>query len=364
MLTLGMFIAGLVALIAGAELLVRGASKLALSFGISPLVVGLTIVAFGTSAPEVAVSLGAVLDGQTDIALGNVVGSNIFNVLFILGLSALITPLVVHIQLIRQEVPILVGTSLLLLVLSLDGRISAFDGAMLFGLLLAYTAFLVVQSRKETQAAKDEYAAEVQPAAAGSWDSRLPVQLLLMAAGLALLVLGSQWLVDAAVVFAKALGVSDVVIGLTIVAAGTSMPEVATSVMAAVKGERDIAVGNVVGSNTFNILGCLGLSGIASGGAGLVVPEAVLNFDLWVMLAVALACVPVFMTGREIARWEGAVFLLYYVAYVAYLILAAQQHAALGTFSAVMMGFVLPLTVITLVIVLLGKRSASAPPHA
>ena len=364
MLTLGMFIAGLLALVAGAELLVRGASKLALSFGISPLVVGLTIVAFGTSAPEVAVSLGAVLDGQTDIALGNVVGSNIFNVLFILGLSALITPLVVHIQLIRQEVPILVGTSLLLLVLSLDGRVSALDGAMLFGLLLAYTAFLVIQSRKETQAANDEYAAEVQPAAAGSWDSRLPAQLLLMAAGLALLVLGSQWLVDAAVVFAKSLGVSDVVIGLTIVAAGTSMPEVATSVMAAIKGERDIAVGNVVGSNTFNILGCLGLSGIASGGLGLVVPEAVLNFDLWVMLAVALACVPVFMTGREIARWEGGVFLLYYGAYVAYLILAAQQHAALGAFSAVMMGFVLPLTVITLVIVLLGKRSAGAPPHA
>ena len=358
MLTLGMFIAGLVALVAGAELLVRGASKLALSFGISPLVVGLTIVAFGTSAPEVAVSLGAVLDGKTDIALGNVVGSNIFNVLFILGLSAIITPLVVHIQLIRQEVPILVGTSLLLLVLSLDGRISAFDGAMLFALLLAYTAFLVIQSRKETQAANDEYAAEVQPAAAGSWDSRLPVQLLLMVAGLALLVVGSQWLVDAAVVFAKSLGVSDVVIGLTIVAAGTSMPEVATSVMAAVKGERDIAVGNVVGSSTFNILGCLGLSGIASGSLGLVVPEAVLNFDIWVMLAVALACVPVFMTGREIARWEGAVFLLYYTAYVTYLILAAQSHAALGTFSAVMMGFVVPLTVITLVVVLLGKGSA------
>jgi cation:H+ antiporter len=360
MLTLGMFLAGLVALVAGAELLVRGASKLALSFGITPLVVGLTIVAFGTSAPEVAVSVGAVLKGQTDIALGNVVGSNIFNVLFVLGLSALITPLVVNIQLIRQEVPIMVGASLLLMVLSLDGRVGAIDGAMLFALLLAYTIFLVVQSRKETQAANDEYAAEVQPAAPGSWDSRLPVQLALMVVGLGLLVLGSQWLVGAAVVFAKALGVSDVVIGLTIVAAGTSMPEVATSVMAAVKGERDIAVGNVVGSSTFNILGCLGLSGMAAGASGLVVPEAVLNFDLWVMLAVALACIPVFMTGREIARWEGGVFLLYYVAYVAYLILAAQQHEALGTFSAVMMGFVVPLTVITLVVALLGRKPSGA----
>jgi cation:H+ antiporter len=361
MLTLGLFVAGLIALIAGADLLVRGASKLALSFGLSPLVVGLTVVAFGTSAPELAVSVGAVLDGKTDIALGNVVGSNIFNVLFILGVSALITPLVVNIQLIRQEVPIMVGISLLLLLLILDGNLSAIDGAMLFALMVAYTVFLVIQSRKETQAANDEYAAEVKPAAAGSWDSGLPVQLLLIAGGLALLVIGSQWLVEAAVVFAKSLGVSDVVIGLTIVAAGTSMPEVAASVMAAIKGERDIAVGNVVGSNTFNILGCLGISGMVSGGTGLVVPEAVLNFDIWVMLAVALACIPVFMTGREIARWEGAVFLLYYVAYVTYLILAAQQHAALGTYSSVMMGFVLPLTVITLVVVLLGKKTVKTP---
>ncbi|WP_127806459.1 calcium/sodium antiporter [Hydrogenophaga sp. NH-16] len=358
MWTLGMFVAGLVALIAGAELLVRGSSKLALSFGISPLVVGLTIVAFGTSAPEVAVSVGAVLDGRTDLAIGNVVGSNIFNVLFILGLSAVITPLVVNIQLIRQEVPIMLGISLLLLVLALDRSLGLWDAVMLCTLMVAYTVFLVVQSRRETQAAVDEYAAEVQPAAPGSWDSRLPVQLALMAAGLGLLVVGSQWLVDAAVVFAQSLGVSDVVIGLTIVAAGTSMPEVATSVMAAVKGERDIAVGNVVGSNIFNILGCLGIAGVAAGATGLAVPESVMNFDIWVMLAVALACVPVFMTGREIARWEGGVFLLYYVAYVAYLILAAQQHAALGAYSAVMMGFVVPLTVITLVVALLGRKPA------
>ena len=360
MLTLGMFLAGLVALVAGAELLVRGASKLALSFGISPLVVGLTIVAFGTSAPEVAVSVGAVLGGRTDIAIGNVVGSNIFNVLFILGLSAVITPLVVNIQLIRQEVPIMVGASLLLLALTLDGGLSMLESALLFGLLLAYTVFLVRQSRAETQAAQDEFAAEAKPAAPGAWDSRLPVQLALIAAGLGLLVLGSQWLVDAAVVFAKALGVSDLVIGLTIVAAGTSMPEVATSITAAIKGERDIAVGNVVGSNTFNILGCLGVSGLFTGSGGLVMSPALLNFDIWVMIAVALACLPVFLTGREIARWEGAVFLGYYAAYVAYLILAAQQHDALGPFSAVMMGFVVPITVVTLVVALL-RRPASTP---
>ena len=235
-----MFAGGLAALVVGADLLVRGASRLALSFGISPLVVGLTIVAFGTSAPEMAVSTGAVLNGQTGLAMGNVVGSNIFNVLFILGLSALIAPLVVHVQIIRQEVPILMGASLLLLVLGLDGRISLTDAALLFGLLLAYTVFLVVQSRRETQAAQAEFEAEIHAPAAGAWDARLPVQIALIVAGLALLVLGSDWLVGAAVVFAKALGVSDLVIGLTIVAAGTSMPEVATSVAAALKGERDM----------------------------------------------------------------------------------------------------------------------------
>ena len=354
-----MFLGGLILLVIGANVLVRGASKLALSFGISPLVVGLTIVAFGTSAPEVAVSVGAVLDGRDDIAIGNVVGSNIFNVLFILGVSALITPLIVNIQLIRQEVPIMIGASLLLLALGLDGRLSFFDGSFLFVLLLAYTMFLVVQSRRETRAAKDEYAGEFKLAEAGARDSRLPVQLLLIGAGLAALVFGSDYLVQASVNFAKAMGVSDLVIGLTIVAAGTSMPEVATSITAAIKGERDIAVGNVVGSNTFNILGCLGLSGLVSGDVGLAMAPSLLAFDIWIMLAVALACLPVFMTGREIARWEGGVFLGYYVAYVAYLILAAQQHDALQAFSGLMLGFVVPLTVVTLVVVMIRRPAAA-----
>jgi cation:H+ antiporter len=303
-----------------------------------------------------------VLDGNPDIAIGNVVGSNIFNVLFILGISALITPLIVNIQLIRQEVPIMLGASLLLLALGLDGKLSLLDGALLFALLVAYTVFLVVQSRRETQAAKDEYAAEVKPAEAGAWDDKLPMQLLLIVVGLAALVFGSEYLVTAAISFAKAMGVSDLVIGLTIVAAGTSMPEVATSITAAIKGERDIAVGNVVGSNTFNILGCLGLSGLVSGDMGLVMAPSLLAFDIWVMLAVALACLPVFMTGREIARWEGAVFLGYYVAYVAYLIMASQQHAALPAFSGVMMSFVVPITIVTLVVAMFGSRSKPADP--
>jgi cation:H+ antiporter len=352
-----LFFAGLAALVAGADVLVRGASRLALSLGISPLVVGLTVVAFGTSAPEVAVSVGAVLEGKTDMALGNVVGSNIFNVLFILGVSALIVPLVVNIQLIRQEVPIMLGASLLLLLLSLDGRLSMNDGVLLLIVLTAYTVFLVLQSRREGQAAQTEYAQEFTPKAPALWLDRMWVQLLLIAVGLALLVMGSDWLVQASVTIAKSMGVSDLVIALTIVAAGTSMPEVATSVMAAIKGERDIAVGNVVGSNIFNALGCMGVASLVSGQAGLLVPQAALNFDLWVMVAVALACVPVFMTGRMIARWEGAVFLGYYVAYVTYLVLAAQQHDALTAFSTTMLSFVLPLTVVTLVVLGLPKSN-------
>jgi len=355
-----MFAGGLLALVVGAGLLVRGASKLALSFGISPLVVGLTVVAFGTSAPEVAVSVGAVLDGRVDIAIGNVVGSNVFNVLFILGVSALIVPLVVNLQLIRQEVPIMIGASLLLLLLSLDGRIGLLDAALLLALLIGYTVFLVVQSRRQTRAAQDEYTEALGPAVTATWDRSPLVQIVLVLAGLAALVVGAQWLVEAAVTFAKAMGVSDLVIGLTIVAAGTSLPEVATSIAAAIKGERDIAVGNVIGSNTFNILGCLGLAGLAAGDAGLIVPPSVQAFDIWVMLAVALACVPVFLTGREIARWEGAVFVLYYVGYVAYLILAAQQHDALRTYTLAMTGFVLPLTVITLVAVMMRRKPSGA----
>jgi len=291
-----------------------------------------------------------------------VVGSNIFNVLFILGISALIVPLVVNRQLIRQEVPIMVGVSLLMLVMVLDGVVQLWEGVVLLAILVAYTVFLIVQSRRQgaaeaaSSAGSEALDDEFKAPAPTDWDARLPVQLGLIVVGLFLLVLGSDWLVTAAVAFAKALGVSDVVIALTIVAAGTSMPEVATSITAALKGQRDIAVGNVVGSNTFNILGCIGLSGVVAGSAGLPVAPSVLAFDIWVMLAVAVACLPVFLTGGEIARWEGGVFAAYYAAYVGYLILAAQSHATLPLYSNVMLSFVVPLTVITLVVSVIRRR--------
>ena len=354
-----MFIGGLVALVLGAGWLVRGAAKLALSFGISPLVVGLTVVAFGTSAPELAVSAGAVLDGKVDIAIGNVVGSNILNVLLILGASAVITPLVVHLQLIRQEVPIMIAASVALLLMMLDGVVATWESALLVGAMVIYTVFLVWQSRRQSASADAEFEGEVD--LNSTWDRHWSVQLGLILFGLVALVTGSHFLVEAAVTTAKQWGVSDVVIALTIVALGTSLPEIATSVTAALKGQRDMAVGNVVGSNTFNILGCLGISGMLST-SGLVVAESVIHFDAWVMLAVALACLPIFITGREIARWEGVVFLLYYAAYTAYLILASQAHDALQQFSAVMLYFVVPLTVITMAVSLFKHRRVGRTP--
>jgi cation:H+ antiporter len=344
-MTFALFVAGLGLLVLGAEWLVRGASRLAAALGISPLVIGLTVVAYGTSSPEMAVSVKSALGGQPDLAVGNVVGSNVFNVLFILGASALITPLLVSSQLIRLDVPIMIGVSALTLLLAADGSISRLDAAVLFAGAVAYTIFQIRQSRKETAAIRDEYEREYAPKR-----SSTGVNLAFVAAGLALLVLGSRWLVNGAVAFAQAFGVSELVIGLTIVAAGTSLPEVATSILAAVRGERDIAVGNVVGSNIFNILAVLGLSGLAAP-AGLPVSSALVTFDIPVMIAVAVACLPIFASGATIARWEGALFLFLYVAYTAYLVLAAQEHDALPAFSGVMQAFVLPLTALTLAVV-------------
>jgi cation:H+ antiporter len=250
----------------------------------------------------------------------------------------------------------MIGASLIVLALALDGTISRVEAGLLFGLLIAYTVFLVVQSRKETAEASGDF--EREAASASRWDVHPMVQVLLVVVGLGLLVLGSQWFVDAAIAFAKAIGVSDLVIGLTIVAAGTSMPEVAASVTAAIKGERDIAVGNVVGSCTFNILGCLGLSGIVAAD-GLPIAPALINFDMWVMIATALACLPIFLTGREIARWEGAIFVAYYVAYATYLILAAQQHDALAAYSNIMLSFVVPITIVTVIAVMLRAQPAA-----
>jgi cation:H+ antiporter len=347
-----LFVLGGLLLVGGAELLVRGASRLAVSAGIAPLVVGLTVVAFGTSAPEMAVTVGAASAGQAEVALGNVVGSNIFNVLFILGVSALIAPLVVAQQLIRLDVPLLIGASVVVLLMALDGQIGRVDGTVLFAGIVVYTVFLIRQSRRESPAVAAEYdqafgrpAKRVHPV----------VNVALLLVGLGLLVLGARWLVDAAVTTATALGVSELVIGLTIVAAGTSLPEVATSVLATIRGERDIAVGNAIGSCLFNLLAVLGLGGIVAP-AGIPVSEGALTFDIPVMIAVAVAALPVFLTGHTIARWEAALFLGYYVAYTGYLILSAADHGLAPQLGAAIIWFVAPITVLTLAVTVIRHR--------
>jgi cation:H+ antiporter len=343
------FLAGLALLVVGAEVLVKGASRLAAALGISPLVIGLTVVAFATSSPELAVSIKSSLAGQADLALGNVIGSNIFNVLFILGLSAIIVPLSVSRQLIRLDVPLLIVLSALVPILSLDGNLGRLDGILLVTGLLLYLWFLMYQSRKEKGEMLLDGIAEAE-----SGQPQWIKNIALVIGGLVLLVMGSRWFVNSAVTFAEYLKISELVIGLTIVAAGTSMPEAVTSVIAALRGERDMAVGNVIGSNIFNLMGVLGVTAAISP-TGITVSPSVIRFDLPVMIAVALACLPVFFTGGVISRKEGFLFFGYYLAYTLYLILAASQHDALPRFSAVMLYFVLPLTAITLVIVSLQE---------
>lgn len=352
-LTVLEFIGGLVILIAGADLLVRGASKLAASYGISPLAIGLTIVAIGTASPEIAVSLQAASLGQGSLTLGNVLGSNIFNILFVLGVTALVAPIIIAEQLIRLDAPIMVGVSVLSFSLAADGRIGLFDGLVLVTGVIGYTVFALRQSRKESKKVKNEYAEEFAVTEKNTaWNTAK--NFFFIAIGLGLLILGARWLVDSASTMAKSIGVSELVIGLTVVAVGTSLPEVATSIIAALKGQSDIAVGNAIGSNIFNLLGVLGLSGALAPG-GVVVAHKVLTFDFMVMVFVALVCLPVFYIDDKISRWEGMLFLSYYILYTAYLIFEASQSSVLPAIT-LFASFYIPLTFIGLVMFTVRAR--------
>lgn len=341
-------IGGLVFLVWGAHLLVQGASKLALSFGISSLVVGLTVVAFGTSAPEMSVSVMGAIKGETDLVLGNVVGSNIFNVLFILGASALVAPLTVHRQIIRLDVPLMIVASLILWGFAANGVISRVEASLFLVGLITYTVFLIRKSKKESPVADIGVSLETKPTGldkttASSFQDTKAYFVLLVIVGLAVLVLGSKLFVSGAIDLARLVGLSELVIGLTIVAAGTSLPEVAASLMATIKGERDIAVGNVIGSNLFNLLGVLGLAGLV-GAKPLEVAAEAMSFDIPVMTATALVTFPICLTGQSIKRWEGFVFLGYYVVYTAFLVMLSNQSEHLLTLKTAMVYFVLPLT--------------------
>ncbi|EFO81241.1 CaCA family Na(+)/Ca(+) antiporter [Oscillochloris trichoides DG-6] len=336
-----LFIVGIVLLIFGADLLVRGASQLAAGFGVSALLIGLTVVAMGTSAPELAVSLQAAMIGEAAITLGNVVGSNIANVLLILGIASLFGGLTVAKPLITRDVPVMVVASIATLLLALDGYLSRVDGVLMLLGLAGYMIFTIRGAMIES---------------ANSTEPRPPITLImlvrnlgLIVGGLALLIIGANWLVDGAKIFALQLGVSELIIGLTIVAVGTSLPEIATSVIAGLRGERDIAVGNVVGSNTLNLLLVLGLTMVLSPTA-LEVPPTALRLDLPVMVGVALLCLPVFFTRYLVSRREGVMLLGLYIAYTLYLILGAAGSALVGPYGLLMLLVVIPLVVALLVV--------------
>ncbi|MGC8763724.1 MAG: calcium/sodium antiporter [Acidobacteriota bacterium] len=300
--------AGVLLLFLGGEGLIRGSSGLALRLGISPLVVGLTVVAFGTSSPELAVSLRAAWAGQGDIAAGNVVGSNIANIGLILGLAALLKPVRAAARAVRADAPLQAAAGLLLAAVLLDGRVSRGEGLVLLSGIVAYTASALAFARREGPEVVREYH-EGLPASRGS----LWVLGPLAAGGLGLLLLGARFFLAGSVELARRAGVSEAVLGLTLVAVGTSLPELVTSVLAALRGEPDIALGNVLGSNLFNILGILGAAAAA---APLEVP-GIGPGDLLAVAGFGLLVVPVVFTGRSVSRAEGAGLLLLYLAYLA-----------------------------------------------
>lgn len=347
-LTILALVTGLVCLVGGAELLVQGAATIASKLGIAPVIIGLTVVAFGTSAPELAVSVSAASGGSADVAFGNVVGSNIGNILLILGASAVVGGLAVQQRLIRFDVPLLIGVSLLALLMSLDNNIGRVDGIILFAGVIAYVGWLIREARGERSDVVAEYTEAIDTLEGTALGRPMWVNVTFVAAGLVVLVVGSQLLVNAATDIAESAGVSDLVIGLTVVAIGTSLPELATSILAAFRGQRDIAVGNVIGSNLFNLMSVLGLTSIVASD-GIPVSDVSLRLDFPVMLAATIVLVPIVWNGFEIRRWEGVVLVSFYVAYVAYLVLDASDSSAADVVGPAAL-IVAPLVAMTFVV--------------
>ncbi len=325
-------LSGLVLLLIGAELMVRAAVRLAERLHVRPLIIGLTIVALGSSAPQMAVSLQAALTDNPDIAVGSVVGSGIFNILVTLGLSALIIPLRVSRQLVRLDIPLMIGASLLVFILAWNKDLGRFDGVLLLGALALYLGLLLRQSRHSTRP-HTQRPTETQQ----SW----LISVLMILAGLAMLVFAGRLLLGAAVVVATDLGLSERVIGLTVVAVGTSLPELATSLIAALRGQRDIAVGNVIGANLFNLLGVLGLTALLAPTPLSVSPNA-LDFDLPVMLGVAALCLPVFYSGYRVTRAEGLLLLGLYLVYGLHVVSFTTGMPLAGKLERLMLFYVLP----------------------
>lgn len=340
---------GMALLVAGAEGLVRGASRIAAAAGVSSLVIGLTVVAFGTSAPELAVSVGDALTGSGGVAIGNAIGSNIFNVLAVIGTGALFGRLVVHQRVVRVDVPLVIALSGLVWWLAADGSLSLREGVLLLAGVVVYTVVTIVLSRREEAAIVAEYEEAFGEDAAPAMG--LGMAVLVLGAGLIGLVGGSRLLVVGAVDLAASLGVPDVVIGLTVVAAGTSLPELVTSVVAVRRQELDIAIGNVVGSNLFNILAVLGAASVAGG--GLAVPDSVVTGDLPVAFVAMLVVLPVLGVGLVVRRWEGALLLAGYVSYTVVTVLTGIESPAA---DAALVALLVGLSVVAVVLVAVGLR--------
>ncbi|MDD3731002.1 MAG: calcium/sodium antiporter [candidate division Zixibacteria bacterium] len=346
-------IAGLIALLAGAELLVRSATKIALFFNLSPLVIGLTIVAFGTSAPEIAVALSGSVDNHTGLGFGNVIGSNIFNLLFILGLMAVLKPLRIERKVIRVDIPLMIIASAGLLVLALDGCLSKIDSAiMLLGLVL-FTVFTLRRGKKEKNDFNKDFRESWKTISHGA----LTLQFIILPLSVILLGWGSDRVVDGSVVIARELGIDEFIVGLTIIAVGTSLPELVTSLLALVHQRCDMAVGNIVGSNIFNILGVTSVMTLVSSG-GVTVTANNLSMDLPVLLASSVFCLPIFLSGYRISRSEGVVFLIYYLVYITFFAVVTATDNFYGTYVRISMVYVIPSVFITYVFIVLklGKR--------
>lgn len=330
---------GLAMLIAGAELLVHCAVRMAANLKVRPLLVGLTVVAFGSSAPQITISLQAAFNDTPDIAVGSVIGSNIFNVLVTLGLSALIIPLRVSRQVVRLDIPLMIIASALVFALALNNQLNRLDGAILLVGLGVYLGLLLRQSRNSGH----HHTSQDQPPT--SW----PINILMMLLALILLSIAGHLLLGAAVAVATELGLSERIIGLTIIAVSASLPELATSLIAAFRGQREIAVGNVIGSNVLNLLGVLGFTALIAPEPLSVSPNA-LDFDLPVMLGVAALCLPVFYTGYRVTRAEGLLFLGLYLAYALHVVSFTMGMPLTSKLEHLMLFYVLPALLVYLLL--------------
>ncbi|CRZ13362.1 calcium/sodium antiporter [Mycolicibacterium neworleansense] len=320
--SVGWFVVGLIALAIGAEVMVRGGAQLAARLGISPILIGLTVVSIGTSLPELAVGVTAATEGSGELAVGNIAGTNVVNILFILGLSALIRPLAIEQRTLRFDLPVMAGAAVLLWVLALNGVLSRVDGVILVCGAIVYTLVLIRMSHRESRAVKAEY---IQAYAEGPAKEPKHVgesvfrHIAMTVTGIVVVIVGAEWLVDGAVGIARGFGVSDALIGLTIVAIGTSAPELVTTIVSTVRGERDIAVGNLLGSSVYNILLILGITCLVPAD-GLALSHNLVWIDIPLMVVAGLVCIPVFITGRRVHRAEGAAMVAAYLGYLTFLL--------------------------------------------